>query len=62
MNMEKLEEDLRDHPKFRTNAQAIATSRLAEQQYKMGPANYHHHYHNAILGMEDSDGRYNAKW
>ena len=28
----------------------------------MGPANYHHHYHNAIVGNVDPDTRYNNKW
>ena len=34
---------------------------LVENLKDRGPANYHHHYHNAIVG-EDSVGRYNAKW
>ena len=25
-------------------------------------AGYHHHYHNAIVGMDDPEIRYNAKW
>lgn len=28
----------------------------------MGPALYHHHYHNAIVGGADPDTRYNNKW
>jgi len=34
---------------------------LIESLKNRGPANYHHHYHNAIVG-DDADGRYNAKW
>jgi len=25
-------------------------------------AAYHHHFHNAIVGMDDADRAYNAKW
>ena len=28
----------------------------------MGPASYHHHFHNAIVGNVDPDTRYNNKW
>jgi hypothetical protein len=28
----------------------------------MGPAIYHHHFHNAIVGNDEPAGRYNAKW
>ena len=62
VDMKKLKNDLEDHPKYRTQAKAIGQFNLAEAQYKRGPANYHHHYHNAIVGMDDADGRYNAKW
>ena len=60
--MDKLKADIQDHPRYRKHAKAIAQYNLAEAQYKRGPANYHHHYHNAIVGMNDADGRYNAKW
>lgn len=53
---------MEDHPKYRTQARALGQFGIAEAQYRRGPANYHHHYHNAIVGMEDADGRYNAKW
>ena len=35
---------------------------LVDSITERGPANYHHHYHNAIVGMSDATGRYNAKW
>jgi hypothetical protein len=28
----------------------------------MGPAIYHHHFHNAVVGNHEPAGRYNAKW
>ncbi len=29
---------------------------------EMGHTTQHHHYHNAIIGMDDPASRYGAKW
>lgn len=48
---EKLPHDLRD-----------ASAELLGDLHDMGPAIYHHHYHNAIVGRSDAPFRYNRKW
>ena len=35
---------------------------MIEDLRNMGPAYYHHHYHNPIVGEKEIDWRYNAKW
>jgi hypothetical protein len=35
---------------------------MIEDLRSMGPAFYHHHYHNPIVGEKEIDWRYNAKW
>jgi hypothetical protein len=29
---------------------------------KVGSSPYHHHFHNAVVGMNEGDFRYNSKW
>ena len=39
----------------------MAEKKLKDRLRKMSAA-YHHHYHNAIIGHDDPDVRYNSKW
>ena len=39
-----------------------ASKALLDGLHDLGPAWYHHHYHNAIIGNKDADARYNNKW
>lgn len=39
-----------------------ASAQLIGDLQDMGPAIYHHHYHNAIVGRTDAPFRYNRKW
>ena len=38
-----------------------ASQNLIENLHEMGPAIYHHHYHNAIVGKTDVPFRYNRR-
>lgn len=35
---------------------------MQEKLNELGPATYHHHFHNAVIGSSEPQGRYNAKW
>lgn len=48
-------------PANSTKVQMMAEMKLQDKLWKMNAA-YHHHFHNAIVGHEDPDVRYNAKW
>ena len=52
---------LSEEPGMKSKVQLIAEKKLQDRLRKMSAA-YHHHYHNAIVGHEDPDSRYNAKW
>ena len=47
-------------PRYKNHPEVRATMGLVDGIKHRGPANYHHHYHNAIVGMSDAAGRYNA--
>ena len=35
---------------------------LMKSIQERGPSQHHHHYHNAIVGVDDAEPRYNKKW
>ena len=48
------------HPKFK--GKVNADTKLMENLQSMGASINHHHFHNAIIGTDDAEMRYNAKW
>ena len=48
-------------PALKTKVQWMAEQKLEGKLRQMN-AQYHHHFHNAIVGHGDPDVRYNAKW
>ena len=49
-----------DDPVLRSRVERMAELKLKDKLRDMNAA-YHHHFHNAIVGMNDADTRYNSK-
>jgi hypothetical protein len=39
-----------------------ASEKMKQSLNDLGPAIYHHHFHNAVVGNNEPSGRYNAMW
>jgi hypothetical protein len=47
---------------FLEHQKKLAEAKMKKGLNELGPAIYHHHFHNAIVGSSEPAGRYNAKW